>query len=75
MMATTLLYMEYNGNQIKQITDYAGSQNSYYYKEYQDLSNAETEFFYDANGNMTADLDRNMVAIRYNILNFLKHRV
>jgi RHS repeat-associated protein len=39
--------------------------------EYQNFSTAtnKKEFYYDKNGNMTSDSDRNIVAIRYNILN------
>jgi len=39
-------------------------------KEYQNNSTATSnEFAYDANGNITKDLDRNIVAIQYNVLN------
>ena len=44
------LSFQYNGNQIKKITDHADSQNSYSVKEYQDLADEQTEFFYDATG-------------------------
>jgi RHS repeat-associated protein len=63
------LSFQYNGNQIKKITDHADSQNSYYVKEYQDLVDEQTEFFYDSNGNLITDLDRDIVTIRYNLLN------
>jgi len=63
------LSFQYNGNQIRKITDHADSQNSYSVKEYQDLADEQTEFFYDANGNLITDLDRNIVTIRYNLLN------
>jgi len=49
--------------------DSKGSQNQYAIKEYQNKSNTQNEFAYDANGNMTKDLDRDIVAIRYNLLN------
>jgi hypothetical protein len=29
----------------------------------------DTQFYYDKNGNMTKDMDRKIVAIRYNLLN------
>ncbi len=35
----------------------------------QDLANLGTEFLYDANDNMIADYDREIVSIRYNLLN------
>ena len=63
------LQMTYNGNQLKKVTDNGFSQNLYSTKEYQDMANLATEFYYDANGNLTADLDRNIVTIKYNLLN------
>ena len=59
----------YNGNQIQYVNDYSGSQNQYSVKEYQDKSNATIDFSYDANGNLIKDLDRDIVTIKYNILN------
>ena len=38
-------------------------------KEYRDYNHDGLDYFYDSNGNMTADLDRDIVAIRYNLLN------
>ncbi len=64
-----VLRMTYNGNQLKKITDSGYSQHLNSIKEYQDLANKEIEFTYDANGNMTMDLDRNIVSIQYNLLN------
>jgi len=57
------------GNQLKKITDLDGNQAIYGLKEYVDAVDVEIEFKYDKNGNMTTDLDRGIVAIRYNILN------
>jgi len=57
-------------NQIDWITDAQGTQALNNTKEYQDISKATSgEFAYDVNGNMTKDLDRNIVAIQYNVLN------
>ena len=57
-------------NQLDYISDAAGSQNSSSVKEYQNLSTATSdEMAYDANGNLMKDLDRNIVAILYNLLN------
>ena len=72
--STTVDYLSfaYNGNQITSIFDYAGSQNSYTTKEYQDknhVSGATNEMAYDTNGNLKKDLDRDIVTIQYNILN------
>jgi RHS repeat-associated protein len=61
--------LEYNGNQVVKVTDGYGSRNQYAVKEYQDKADKAVEFAYDANGNMVKDLDRNIVAIRYNLLN------
>lgn len=59
-----------DGNQLKSISDARGSQNQYSIKEYNNKSTATTdEFSYDKNGNIIKDLDRDIVTIRYNILN------
>jgi len=56
------------------IHDHSGSRNQYNVKEYQNKlssgynSNA-IEMAYDANGNMIKDLDRDIVTIKYNVLN------
>jgi len=63
------LSMQYKGNQVTKVWDDAGSQNSYTIKEYQNKSNATIEMTYDANGNQIKDLDRDIVTIRYNLLN------
>ncbi len=65
-------YPEFNGNQMTSIFDYAGTQNSYSIKEYQDknhVSGATDEMAYDTNGNLIKDLDRDIVTIKYNLLN------
>ena len=57
-------------NQLDYIVDAGGSQSQYNVKEYQNKSTATTnEFNYDANGNMTSDLDRDIATIQYNLLN------
>jgi RHS repeat-associated protein len=66
------LQLTYNGNQLKKVTDNGFSQNLYSTKEYLDKANLATEFYYDANGNLTADLDRDIVTIKYNLLNLPK---
>ena len=63
------LTFTYDGNQVVSVQDAAGSQNLYALKEYQDLADEETECTYDANGNLTRDLDRGITNIRYNRLN------
>lgn len=59
----------YEGNRVVEITDMVGEQGRYDMKEYRDYNYNGLDYFYDSNGNMTADLDRDIVAIRYNLLN------
>jgi len=60
----------YIGNQLQYVNDNGISQHLYDTKEYNDNSSANSnEFNYDYNGNMIKDSDRNIVTIRYNILN------
>ena len=57
-------------NQLDWIADSGINQNLYSVKEYQNKSTATSnEFSYDVNGNMTKDLDRDIVTIKYNVLN------
>lgn len=63
------LNLYYNGNQLIRVYDDYGSLNQYSMKEYQDKSSSQIEFCYDVNGNMTKDLDRDIVTIKYNLLN------
>ncbi|MDR0828715.1 MAG: DUF6443 domain-containing protein [Prevotellaceae bacterium] len=64
-----LLYMEYNGNQLTNATDYAGAQHQYNLKEYNPQRNAIGSFQYDHNGNLIYDSDRKIENIEYNLLN------
>jgi len=41
----------------------------YSVKEYQNKANTSNEMSYDKNGNLIKDLDRDIVTIRYNVLN------
>jgi len=71
---TDQLTLTYTGNQVTNVKDDGTSQHLYNIKEYQDKANngnntSVKEFKYDQNGNMTTDLDRDIVTIRYNILN------
>ena len=63
------LTLTYNGNQLKKVDDFFGSQNQYNMKEYNNRANQPIEFKYDANGNMVEDLDRDIYTIQYNVLN------
>ena len=59
----------YNGNQMTFANDYYFSQNQSSVKEYHNFNTSGNDFSYDANGNMTKDLDRKIYTIRYNVLN------
>ena len=60
-----------DGNCINNITDYAVPADLYNTKEYHDLAVADDiqQMMYDANGNLTRDLDRTIDTIRYNMYN------
>ena len=63
------LTMTYSGNQLQTATNEADFDPSYSELNYPDNSHADKEFFYDTNGNLTKNLNKEIVAIRYNILN------
>lgn len=65
------LSFTYSGNQISNISDAIDSHNydGYGLKEYIDTNKEGDDFTYDANGNMTADKDRGISKIKYNLLN------
>lgn len=67
----TFVYAHNNtSNQLERIDDSKGAQDINTVKEYRNVSkNTTPEFAYDANGNMTKDADRDIVAIQYNLLN------
>jgi len=56
-------------NQLQYVDDGGITQGQYLIKEYQNKSNTQAEFEYDANGNMKKDLDRDIATIQYNMLN------
>jgi RHS repeat-associated protein len=60
----------YQGNQLKSVRDdsyydqnFTGSQ------DFKDYTGGGAEYYYDGNGNMTTDLNKNIATIRYNYLN------
>ena len=63
------LTMTYDGNQLKKVTDqcadltYAGAM------DFKDGADKTTEYTWDANGNMTQDLNKKIWRIKYNVLN------
>ena len=64
-----VLFCDHRGNQLVEVSDAAGNHNYYNTKEYRDASNADTTMYYDKNGTIIVDMDRNICAIRNNILN------
>lgn len=63
------LYATYSGNQLLSVYDGGLPNTDYDYQTYPNLSDAEQEYYYDAEGNQTVNLDKNIVATRYNLLN------
>lgn len=63
------LNMTYEGNQLKTVTD--NTINSAYANdfEFKDGANLPVEYLYDANGNLTQDLNKKITNIQYNCLN------
>ena len=60
----------YNNNQLMKVTDTADSSVTYYSAfHFVDGADAETEYVYDANGNMTQDFNKKISKIEYNSLN------
>ena len=58
-----------NGNQLKSVNDAIATMaynNSF---EFKNGANATTEYMYDANGNLTKDLNKNITDIQYDYLN------
>ena len=63
------LVLSYSGNQLTRITDNGEDSGEYGAMEFVDRSNAANEYAYDANGNMTRDLNKGISNITYNLLN------
>ena len=63
-----LVYV-YDGNQIKKITNDMLQAFLYSGYRYVDKANTDTEFSYDANGNMTRFADKRITSVSYNLLN------
>lgn len=63
------LDMVYKGNRLTKVSKNGDPNLEYDFQGYPDKADASTEMTYDPNGSMTADLDRGIVAIRYNLLN------
>ena len=63
------LTMEYNGNQLKKVTDQCDDLTYEGAMDFKDGTQNTTEYTYDANGNMTSDRNKGIHSITYNILN------
>ena len=66
------LTYSYNGNQIKEISDKAGSLLYDGSFDFKDGANADVEYFYDANGALVKDLNKGISNIVYDVLGNLK---
>ena len=66
------LTYSYNGNQIKAISDKAGSLLYDGSFDFKDGANADVEYFYDTNGALIKDLNKGISNIEYDILGNLK---
>ena len=66
------LTYSYNGNQIKAISDKAGSLLYDGSFDFKDGANADDEYFYDTNGALIKDLNKGISNIEYDVLGNLK---
>ena len=66
------LMYSYNGNQIKAISDKAGSLLYDSSFDFKDGANADVEYFYDANGALVKDLNKGISNVEYDVLGNLK---
>lgn len=62
------LMYSYNGNQIKAISDKAGSLLNDGSFDFKDGANADVEYFYDTNGALIKDLNKGISNIEYDVL-------
>ena len=63
------LTLNYDGNQLRKVTDNATNTAYNNNFEFKDGINLDVEYIYDANGNLTKDLNKNISDIQYNYLN------
>ena len=64
----------YEGNRLTKVEDSAGSGQPTYYGafHFDDGADSDLEYAYDANGNMTKDLNKDITEIKYNLMNLPK---
>ena len=60
---------ERDGNQLKKVTDYCDELTYAGAMDFKDGASEQVEYTWDANGNMTSDLDKGLTEIQYNVLN------
>lgn len=60
---------ERNGNQLKKVTDYCDELTYAGAMDFKDVASEQVEYTWDANGNMTSDLNKGLTEIQYNVLN------
>ena len=58
-----------DGNRLKKVTDYCDELTYAGAMDFKDGANEQVEYTWDANGNMTSDLNKGISEIKYNILN------
>ena len=63
------LILTYNGNQLTKVTDAVKVPTAGGSMDFVDKVNLTQEYTYDANGNMTRDLNKGITNITYNVLN------
>ena len=61
--------LTYDGNQLMAVSDDGDAPTYNNAWNFMDGSDSEIEYEYDANGNVTKDLNRNILSIQYNMLN------
>ncbi len=61
------LSLSYNGNQLTRVADSASASTNAF--DFKDNAHATIEYSYDANGNLTKDLNKGISLIQYNCLN------
>lgn len=64
-----LLSANYDGNKVVRIDNTAGDIIDYDFNGYDDMVSMDVEMTYDDNGNMISDLNRDIVKVKYNVLN------
>ena len=63
------LTLKYSGNQVSKVSDSASNTSYTGASDFYDNNYLETEYEYDANGNMTMDFNRKIMGVVYNRLN------